>query len=195
MKEFLKILRRFVPPYKKYLFLNIFFNILAAFLTLFSFALIILILEMLFMGDKGVVYHYMDWTSGSFKDVAINNYYSAYYCKIHLGPSVTLMLLAVALVVMTAFKTGATYLSLYFPDPDSFGNRARHPQFCLRQDSGPSYRLLPRASARATWMARMSGDVAEVENSIMASSLDMMFKNPIMIVVCLGMMIVISVGS
>ena len=95
MKEFLKILRRFVPPYKKYLFLNIFFNILAAFLTLFSFALIIPILEMLFMGDKGVVYHYMDWTSGSFKDVAINNfYYSAYYCKIHLGPSVTLMLLA-----------------------------------------------------------------------------------------------------
>lgn len=59
MKEFLKILRRFVPPYKKYLFLNIFFNILAAFLTLFSFALIIPILEMLFMGDKGVVYHYM----------------------------------------------------------------------------------------------------------------------------------------
>lgn len=90
MKEFLKILRRFVPPYKKYLFLNIFFNILAAFLTLFSFALIIPILEMLFMGGKGVVYHYMDWTSGSLKDVAINNfYYSAYYCKIHLGPSVT----------------------------------------------------------------------------------------------------------
>ena len=72
MKEFLKILRRFVPPYKKYLFLNIFFNILAAFLTLFSFALIIPILEMLFMGDKGVVYHYMDWTSGSFKDVTFS---------------------------------------------------------------------------------------------------------------------------
>lgn len=48
MKDFIKILRRFVPPYKKYLALNILFNILAAFLTLFSFALIIPILEMLF---------------------------------------------------------------------------------------------------------------------------------------------------
>ena len=191
MKEFLKILRRFVPPYKKYLFLNIFFNILAAFLTLFSFALIIPILEMLFMGDKGVVYHYMDWTSGSFKDVAINNfYYSAYYCKIHLGPSVTLMLLAVALVVMTAFKTGATYLSLYFLIPIRSGIVRDIRNFVYDKILGLPIGFFS-SERKGDVMARMSGDVAEVENSIMAS-LDMMFKNPIMIVVCLGMMIVIS---
>lgn len=191
MKEFLKILRRFVPPYKKYLFLNIFFNILAAFLTLFSFALIIPILEMLFMGDKGVAYHYMDWTSGSLKDVAINNfYYSAYYCKIHLGPSVTLMLLAVALVVMTAFKTGATYLSLYFLIPIRSGIVRDIRNFVYDKILSLPIGFFS-SERKGDVMARMSGDVAEVENSIMAS-LDMMFKNPIMIVVCLGMMIVIS---
>ena len=191
MKEFLKILRRFVPPYKKYLFLNIFFNILAAFLTLFSFALIIPILEMLFMGGKGVAYHYMDWTSGSLKDVAINNfYYSAYYCKIHLGPSVTLMLLAVALVVMTAFKTGATYLSLYFLIPIRSGIVRDIRNFVYDKILSLPIGFFS-SERKGDVMARMSGDVAEVENSIMAS-LDMMFKNPIMIVVCLGMMIVIS---
>ena len=74
MKEFLQILRRFVPPYKGYLVLNIVFNILAAILTLFSFALIIPILQMLFLGD-GVEYHFMPWDSGSLKDVVINNFY------------------------------------------------------------------------------------------------------------------------
>ena len=74
MKEFFKILRRFVPPYKKYLILNIFFNILAAFLTLFSFALIIPILEMLFQ-VKEAHYELMSMADGSLKDVAVNNFY------------------------------------------------------------------------------------------------------------------------
>ena len=74
MKEFLKILRRFVPPYKKYLFLNITFNMLAAFLTLFSFAIIIPILEMLFRIHEGS-YELMPWGAGSVKDVVINNFY------------------------------------------------------------------------------------------------------------------------
>lgn len=105
MNDFFQVLKRFVPPYKKYLFLNIFFNILAAFLTLFSFALIIPILEMLFMGDKGVVYHFMEWDSASLKDVAINNfYYAAYYCKTRFGASMTLMGLSVILVFMTGLK-------------------------------------------------------------------------------------------
>ena len=133
----------------------------------------------------------MDWTSGSFKDVAINNfYYSAYYCKIHLGPSVTLMLLAVALVVMTAFKTGATYLSLYFLIPIRSGIVRDIRNFVYDKILGLPIGFFS-SERKGDVMARMSGDVAEVENSIMAS-LDMMFKNPIMIVVCLGMMIVIS---
>lgn len=191
MKDFIVILRRFVPPYKKYLFLNIFFNILAAFLTLFSFALIIPILEMLFMGDKGVVYHYMSMNDGSLKDVAINNfYYTAYFCKIEFGPSMTLMFLAIALVIMTGLKTGATYLSAYFLIPIRAGIVRD-----IRNYVYDKIVALPigffTSERKGDVMARMSGDVAEVENSIMAS-LDMMFKNPIMIIVCLSMMIVIS---
>ena len=78
MKDFIKILRRFVPPYKKYLAFNILFNILAAFLTLFSFALIIPILEMLFKIND-TVYSYMPMDTGDFKDVLVNNFY--YYIQ------------------------------------------------------------------------------------------------------------------
>ena len=74
MKDFFAVLRRFVPPYKKYLALNIFFNILAAFLTLFSFALIIPILEMLFKIKEGT-YAYMTLGEGSLKDVVVINFY------------------------------------------------------------------------------------------------------------------------
>ena len=79
MKEFFRILRRFVPPYKHYLALNIIFNILAAVLTLFSFAIIIPILEMLFQ-IKDVSYEYMAMADGDAKDVIINNFY--YYTQV-----------------------------------------------------------------------------------------------------------------
>ena len=191
MNDFIQILRRFVPPYKKYLILNILFNILAAILTLFSFALIIPILEMLFMGDKGTAYHFMEWSDGSLKDVAINNfYYAAYYCKQSFGPSLTLLFLAIALVFMTGLKTGATFLSSYFLIPIRSG--------IVRDIRNYVYDKIIRlpigfftSERKGDVMARMSGDVAEIENSIMAS-LDMMFKNPIMIIVCLAMMIAIS---
>ena len=78
MKDFFKILRRFVAPYKKYIALNIIFNILAAFLTLFSFAIIVPILEMLFE-IKQVTYSFMPWDSASAKDVIVNNFY--YYTQ------------------------------------------------------------------------------------------------------------------
>ena len=74
MKEFIKILRRFVPPYKHYLILNILFNILAAVLTLFSFALLIPILEILFK-IKTADYYFMPWDSGSLVDICKNNFY------------------------------------------------------------------------------------------------------------------------
>ena len=108
MKELWTLFRRFVPPYRKYLFLNIFFNILAAFLTLFSFAVIIPILEILFK-IREANYVYMDWGSGSVKDVVINNFY--YYtqeCISQWGPIGTLTAMAGLLVVMTMLKTGAT---------------------------------------------------------------------------------------
>ncbi len=190
MKDFIKILRRFVPPYKKYLALNILFNILAAFLTLFSFALIIPILEMLFKIND-TVYSYMPMGTGDFKDVLVNNFY--YYIQqsvVDWGPSVTLALLAAALVVMTARKTGATYLSSYFIIPLRSGIVRD-----LRNYMFDKVTVLPigffTSERKGDVMARMSGDVAEIEFSIM-SSLDMFFKNPVMIIVCLTMMVAIS---
>ena len=190
MKDFIRILRRFVPPYKKYLALNILFNILAAFLTLFSFALIIPILEMLFKIND-TVYAYMPVGSGDLRDVVVNNFY--YYIQESVsdwGPSVTLALLAAALVVMTALKTGATYLSSYFIIPLRSGIVRD-----LRNYMFDKITVLPigffTSERKGDVMARMSGDVAEIENSIM-SSLDMFFKNPVMIIVCLTMMVAIS---
>ncbi len=190
MKEFFKILRRFVPPYKRYLILNIFFNVLSAILTLFSFALIIPILEMLFK-IKSETYAYMTLDAGNIKDVCVNNFY--YYtqeCIVNYGPAVTLALLAAALVVMTALKTGTAYLSLYFIVPLRFGVVRD-----IRNYVYDKITTLPisffTTERKGDVMARMSGDVAEIEYSIM-SALDMMFKNPVMIIVCLATMIMIS---
>ena len=190
MKDFFKILRRFVAPYKKYIALNIIFNILAAFLTLFSFAIIVPILEMLFE-IKQVTYSFMPWDSASAKDVIVNNFY--YYTQEILaqhGASFTLAMLAVALVFMTLLKTGATYLSSYFIVPLRSGVVRD-----LRNSVYDKIVSLPIAfftsERKGDVIARMSGDVTEVENSIMAS-LDMMFKNPVMIIVCLAMMITVS---
>ena len=190
MNDFFKILRRFVPPYKKYLILNIFFNILAAFLTLFSFALIIPILEMLFQVSEEH-YEYLELGSGSLKDVVVNNFY--YYVQqaiAELGQSNTLAILAVMLVIMTMLKTGVTYLSSYCIIPMRSG--------IVRDIRNYVYDKIVRlpisfftSERKGDVMARMSGDVAEIESSIMAS-IDMFFKNPIMILVCLFTMCMIS---
>lgn len=190
MKEFLQLLMRFVPPYRKYLFLNIFFNFLAAFLTLFSFALIIPILEMLFK-VKEASYEFMPLGSASLKEVAINNFYwITQECIGNWGPVGTLVLLSVMLVIMTALKTGATYASLYYVIPMRAGIVRDIRNFVYEKIVS-----LPIAyftsERKGDVMARMTGDVSEIENSIM-SSLDMLFKNPVMIIVCLSGMIMIS---
>lgn len=190
MNDFIAILRRFVPPYKKYLFLNIFFNILSAFLTLFSFAVIIPILEMLFK-VKEATYEFLPWGSASLKDVVINNFY--FYTQeaiSHYGAPTTLALLALLLVVMTGLKTGVTFLASYFVIPMRSGivRDIRNYVFDKMVTLPISFFTSER---KGDVMARMSGDVGEIENSIMAS-LDMMFKNPIMIIVCLVMMVMIS---
>lgn len=190
MKEFFKMLRRFVPPYKKYLALNIFFNILAALLTLFSFALVIPILEMLFQINTAR-YAYMALGSGSIKEVAVNNFY--FYVQEamqSMGAVGTLALLAVALVIMTGLKTGAAYLSSYFIIPLRSGVVRDIRNFVYDKITALPIGFFT-VERKGDVMARMSGDVAEIENSIMAS-LDMMFKNPVMIVACLAMMIAIS---
>lgn len=190
MSDFWSILRRFVPPYKKYLVLNIIFNILAAILTLFSFAVIMPILEMLFKVNS-THYVYMTMNDGSLREVAFNNFY--YYTQeaiLAWGAEMTLAALAALLVIMTALKTGVTYLAAYFIIPMRSGIVRD-----IRNFVYDKIVTLPigffTTERKGDVMARMSGDVAEIENSIM-SSLDMMFKNPVMIIVCLAMMVAIS---
>ena len=190
MKEFFKILKRFVPPYKKFLALNIIFNLLTAFLTLFSFALIIPILQMLFKINE-TSYAFMEWGSDSIKEVAVNNFY--YYVQMVIdtwGQSAALAGLGIALVVMTGLKVGTAYLSAYFLIPIRSG--------VVRDIRNMIYDKIVNlpigfftSERKGDVMARMSGDVTEVENSVM-SSLDMMFKNPVMIIACLSMMIAVS---
>ena len=191
MSDFMAILRRFVPPYKKYLALSIFFNILTAFLTLFSFALVIPILQMLFQVNTEH-YSFMPMESiNDLKEVAVNNFY--WYIQeliVSDGAVFTLGTLAIALVIMTGLKTGSAYLGMYFLIPLRAGVVRDIRNFVYDKIT-----TLPigyfTGERKGDVMARMSGDVAEVENSIMAS-LDMIFKNPVMIVVCLVMMIAVS---
>ena len=190
MKGFFKLLARFVPPYKRQLLLNVLFNILTAFLTLFSFALIIPILEMLF-GLNTHTYAFMQWGSAKINEVVVNNFYYYVQCIIQqYGTSTALAAIAMALVVMTGLKTGCAYLSAYFMIPIRTG--------VVRDIRNQIYNKIVSlpigffsSERKGDVMARMSGDVTEVENSIMMS-LDMMFKNPIMIIACLTMMIVLS---
>ena len=190
MKGFYILLKRFASPYKKYIALNVIFNILAAFLTLFSFALIIPILEMLF-GINTETYSFMAWNSASVKTVVVNNFYYYVQCIIQqYGASMALASIALALVVMTGLKTGAAYLSSFFMVPIRTGVvRDLRNQIYAKIVSLPISFF--SSERKGDVMARMSGDVTEVENSVMAS-LDMLFKNPIMIVVCFVMMITVS---
>lgn len=190
MHQLWQLLRRFAPRYKRDLILGIFFNVLAALLTLFSFAMIAPILEMLFQMDVPT-YSYMSLNDGSLKDVAVNNFY--YYTQLAItewGQSVTLALLGAVLVVMTALKTGSAYLSSYFLIPMRCGIVRD-----LRNQMYDKVVRLPMGffsnERKGDVMARMSGDVQEIETSIM-SSIDMLFQDPVMILACLGMMIVVS---
>ena len=191
MKEFLQILRRFVPPYKKYLILHIAFNVLSAVLNIFSFMLIVPILQILFKMNEAT-YSYMEWGAGeSFKDVAINNFYYYVTRLIEVyGASTTLLLLGLFLAVMTFLKTGCYFLSSATMIPIRTG--------VVRDIRVSLYKKileLPMGffseERKGDIIARMSGDVGEIEGSIM-SSLDMLFKNPILIIFYFGTLIATS---
>ena len=194
MKEFLQVLRRFVPPYKKYLALSIVFNILSAILNIFSFAALIPILQILFQVDGGVrANDYMSWNGdlGSIKEVATNNMY--YYIQefiVEYSASTALLVIGLFLAFMTFLKTGAYFLSSAMIIPIRTG--------IVRDIRNQLYHKITSLSLgffseerKGDIIARMSGDVQEVENSIM-SSLDMLFKNPILIVAYFTALVVIS---
>ena len=194
MKEFLQVLRRFVPPYKKYLALSIVFNILSAILNIFSFAALIPILQILFQVDGGIrANDYMSWNGdlGCIKEVATNNMY--YYIQefiVEYSASTALLVIGLFLAFMTFLKTGAYFLSSAMIIPIRTG--------IVRDVRNQLYHKITSLSLgffseerKGDIIARMSGDVQEVENSIM-SSLDMLFKNPILIVAYFTALVVIS---
>ena len=182
MKEFLQVLRRFVPPYKKYLGLSVLFNVLSAVLNIFSFAALIPILQILFQVDGIRANDYMTWDGdwGTIKEVATNNlyYYIQEFIVAH-SASAALLVIGLFLAFMTFLKTMAYFLSSATIIPIRTG--------IVRDIRNQLYQKITSLSLgffneerKGDIIARMSGDVQEVESSIM-SSLDMLFKNPVLI--------------
>ncbi len=186
------MLRRFVPPYKKYLALSIVFNVLSAVLNIFSFAAIIPILQILFKTDTGhAATQLMPIDGGDIKEVLANNL--KYYVNTLIGdfgPTNTLLVIGLFLAVMTFLKTGAYFLSSATIIPIRTGVVRD-----IRNQLYQKITSLPLGffseERKGDIIARMSGDVGEIENSIM-SSLDMLFKNPVLIVAYFSTLLFIS---
>ncbi len=192
MKEFLQVLRRFVPPYKKYLALTVVFNILSALLNIFSFMAIVPILQIIFKtGEATEVTSLMAWDWDNAKDVLMNN--AGYYVGRMvggLGPANTLLVVGLFLAFATLLKTGAYFLSSASIIPLRTG--------VVRDIRNQLYRKITSLplgffseERKGDIIARMSGDVQEVESSIM-SSLDMLFKNPVFILFYFTTMLLVS---
>ncbi len=180
MKEFWQVLKRYASPYKKYLAGAVFLNIFSAVFNIFSFTLIIPILQMLF-GLDTTVYEFIPWDSNAdFKEKILNNIY--YYVTLMIdgyGPSLTLLLLGLFLGVMTALKTSCYFGSSAIMIPLRTGIvRDIRTQVYNKVISLPMGFF--SQAKKGDIIARMSGDVGEIENSI-TSSLDMLIKNPILI--------------
>ncbi len=192
MKEFLSVLRRFIPPYKKYLALSVVFNILSAILNIFSFATLIPMLNILFKTGEGEnATELMAWDWGNIDGVLMNN--MNYYVNqliADVGATTTLLVIGIVLAVMTFLKTGAYFLSSATIIPIRTGVVRD-----IRNQLYQKITSLPLGffseERKGDIIARMSGDVQEIETSIM-SSLDMLFKNPILIVVYFSALLVIS---
>ena len=200
MKDIFMLIRRFIAPYYKgYLSLAVLFNILSALLNLVAFALVMPILNILFQIEERVTtyipFSSLDLTSqagwSQMKEVVTNNF--GYFVSRLIeteGASYTLIILGIYLVLMTLLKVGATYLGGFFLVPIRTGVVRD-----LRNQLNAKILALPLGffseERKGDVLARITGDVGEVENSVM-SSLDLLLKNPILIFVYLGSMLVIS---
>lgn len=192
MKGIIVVLKRFMPPYKKYVVLSFIFNIITAILNVFSMGTIIPILQVLFKVNSKT-YDFIAWgTKGeSAIDIFFNNanWYFSQMIDTY-GGSNTLMILAGALVILTLLKTGTAYLGSYFTIPIRTGVVRD-----IRNNINDKILQLSMGffseERKGDIMARISGDVNEVENSVM-SSLDMLFKNPVLVIIYLTTMIVLS---
>ena len=192
MKEFLQVLRRFVSPYKKYLFWSVVFNILSAVLNIFSFAALIPIMQILFQtGDAETAKELMAWDRGDAQTVLMNNLnYTVNGLISDFGSTTTLLLIGLFLAVTMFLKTSAYFLTSACIVPIRTG--------VVRDIRNQLYRKITSLSLgffseerKGDVIARISGDVQEVENSIMAS-LEMLFKNPVLIIAYFATLIFIS---
>jgi len=194
MFKFVTLLKRFIPPYKKYVLLALLFNLLTLVFSLFSFITVIPVLNVLFKIEQTKsIYQAWNWSNSNkvIIDSIKNNL--SYYIQQFLStinPGTALLYLGAFLIVMTAFKVGTAYLGSYFIIPVRTG--------VLRDLRNQLYKKiisLPigffTAERKGDIMSRMTGDVTEVEASIM-SSLDLVFKNPILILGYLTVMFVMS---
>ncbi|MDR1331265.1 MAG: ABC transporter ATP-binding protein/permease [Tannerella sp.] len=199
MKDFIRVLKRFIPPYRKYMVMNIVFNILSAVLNVFSFALIMPILDILFKTGEVTAYTYIDWVwnPGSWEawkempELVKNNFF--WYVSDMIGrrgEQYTLLMVGAALTGATLLKVAAMYMAFYMMIPIRTGVVRD-----IRNRINAKIMELPLSffteERRGDIIARASGDVNEIESSIM-SSLDMLFKNPILICIYLAAMLVIS---
>ena len=193
MKDIISILRRFLPPYKKYVFLTFLFSILTGLFTIVSFYTIVPILNTLFGTGEAETYYFIPWNTAGieFMEIVKNN---GNWLVSHLiemyGSSTTLLLIGIWLVITTALKVGAAYLAAYFTIPMRTGVVRD-----IRNQINNKILALPigffSEERKGDIMARISGDVNEVENSVMIS-LEALFKNPVLILISLTVMLVIS---
>ena len=192
MKEFISVLKRFVLPYKKYVVLSVVFNILSAILNIFSFAALIPILQILFQtSDAETATALMAWDWTNIQEVLMNN--MNYYINRLIsewGQTTTLLFIGIFLGVTTFLKTSAYFLAAATIIPIRTGVVRD-----IRNQLYQKITSLPLGffseERKGDIIARMSGDVQEIENSIMAS-LEMLFKNPILIVCYFAALLFIS---
>lgn len=181
MKEFFKVMRRYVAPYKRYMIGSLIFNLLSAVLNVFSFASLIPMLNLLFKVDK-TVYGFIAWDDAahSMKDILVNNmYYYTQQIMQTFGPSTTLLLIGLFLVTATLLKTSCYFASAGMLVPMRTG--------IVRDIRSHVYHKITNLplsffsdERKGDIIARMSGDVNEIENSI-TGSLEMLIKNPILL--------------
>ena len=192
MKEFFQLMRRFVSPYKKFLGWAVFLNLLSAVFNIFSFTLLIPILQILFKMDNKV-YEFIPWDAAGegLKDIAVNNFYYYVTRMIEInGPSLTLLFLGLFLAFMTLLKTSCYFASSAVMIPLRTGV-VRDIRIMVYSKVMSLPLCFFSEERKGDIIARMSGDVGEVENSI-TSSLDMLIKNPILIVMYFGTLIITS---
>lgn len=191
MKEFFQMMRRFVSPYKKYLVGAVLMNMFSAVFNIFSFSLIIPILQILFkINDK--VYEFIPWDAqASIQDKVTNNLYF-YVTQLidKYGGSVTLLVLGLFLGIMTALKTSCYFGSSAVMIPLRTGV-VRDIRIMVYNKMMSLPLGFFSQERKGDIIARMSGDVGEIENSI-TSSLDMLIKNPILIIFYFATLIVTS---